>query len=349
LFGGPLPKFKFSPETVRKALSKQRMGGTCLISICGGGETLLPPEIVDYIKAFLEEGHYVHVVTNGTTSKKFDEMAAFSPELLRRLFFKFSYHYMQLKEKNLLDIFFANINKMHKAGASFTLEATPSDEMIPYIEEMKEAAIKNVGAINHVTVSRDERVAGELPVLTDMSKDDYRKTWKVFDSPFFNYKMEIFGEKRREFCYAGAWSLYVNLATGVTTQCYKPHYRQNIFDDIKRPVRFLPVGNNCREKHCYNGHALLTLGCIPELTAPTYAEMRNRVCHDGKEWLYPEVKSFFESRLYESNTEYTDWEKFKVNSEIKLRKLFNIRIHASWIIKNLYKWKINKKKQNLNS
>ena len=28
LFEGPLPKFKYSPEHVRKALSKERLGGT---------------------------------------------------------------------------------------------------------------------------------------------------------------------------------------------------------------------------------------------------------------------------------------------------------------------------------
>ena len=111
LFDSKLPKFKYSPEHVRKALSRERLGGTCLINMCGGGETLLPPEMPAYAKALLEEGHYVMIVTNATVDKRFDEIAAFPPELTKRVFFKFSYHYLELKKKNLLERFFANIRK----------------------------------------------------------------------------------------------------------------------------------------------------------------------------------------------------------------------------------------------
>ena len=72
LFDNKLPTFKYTPEQVRKALSKERLGGICLINFCGGGETLLPPEIVKYIRVLLEEGHYIMIVTNATVSKRFD-------------------------------------------------------------------------------------------------------------------------------------------------------------------------------------------------------------------------------------------------------------------------------------
>lgn len=279
-----------------------------------GGETLLAPELICYIKELLEEGHYVMVVTNATLTKRFDEIAKFPKELLTHLFFKFSYHYMELKKRNLLDVFFSNVCKMRDAGASFTLEATPSDELIPYIHEMQEAAIKHVGAINHVTIARDERVPGELPILTNMSREEYKKTWSVFNSEFFDYKMSIFGVKRKEFCYAGAWSLYVNLATGVATQCYCSYFQQNIFENIEKPIVFKPIGNNCKLEHCFNGHAFLVLGLIPELSAPTYGEIRNRICADGSEWLKPEMKAFMSTKLYESNTEYSKLAKIKANA-----------------------------------
>lgn len=321
LFEGALPTFKYSPSYVRQALSKKRLGGTCLINLCGGGETLLAPQLTEYIKELLEEGHYVMVVTNATVSRRFDEIADFPRELLAHLFFKFSYHYMELKKRNLLDVFFKNVCKMRDAGASFTLEATPSDELIPYIQEMQDAAFQHVGAINHVTIGRDERVPGELPILTDMSTDDYKKTWSVFHSEFFDYKMSIFGVKRKEFCYAGAWSLYVNLGTGDASQCYCSYFHQNIFEDIDKPIIFKPIGNNCKQEHCYNGHAFLVLGLIPKLPAPTYGEIRNRVCADGTEWLKPEMKSFMSSKLYESNLEYSAVAKIKANAEIRLTDL----------------------------
>ncbi len=74
-FDAKLPEFKYSAEHVAKALSKERLGGACCINFCGGGETLLPPEMIGIIRKLLEEGHYVMVVTNGTMSKRFDEIA----------------------------------------------------------------------------------------------------------------------------------------------------------------------------------------------------------------------------------------------------------------------------------
>ena len=323
LFGGPLPTFQYSPEYVRKALSKERLGGTCLINMCGEGETLLPPNILDYVKELCAEGHYVMVVTNATVDKRFVEISTWPRELTKHLFFKFSYHYLEFKKKNLLDKFYNNVRKARQAGCSFTIEATPSDELIPYIDEMIESCRENLGAVNHVTVARDERLSGELPILTDLSMDEYQKVWNVYNSNFFTYKMSIFGQKREEFCYAGAWSLRVNLATGDAQQCYCSYISQNIFQDLSKPIIFKPIGNNCKMLHCYNGHAFLVLGMIPELKAPTYGEIRNRQCNDGSEWLQPAMKAFMETKLYESNDEYSSKQKKQVNREIQIIELKN--------------------------
>ena len=60
--------------------------------------------------------------------------------------------------------------------ASFTIEVTPSDELIPYIDEMKEVSLREFGALPHITVARDESKP-DYPLLTKLSKDDYIKTW----------------------------------------------------------------------------------------------------------------------------------------------------------------------------
>lgn len=317
LFEGPLPVFKYSPEHVRKALSKERLGGICLINFCGGGETLLPKETVDYVREFLLEGHYVMIVTNGTVSKRFDDFAAFPAELKKHLFFKFSYHYLEFKERGLFDVFFNNIRKVRDAGCSFSLELTPSDEAIPYIDDIKQLALKELGAINHVTVARDEKDGNKLPIMTRLSKEDYAKTWGTFQSPLFDYKLKIFEQKRTEFCYAGDWAFCVNLVSGEMTQCYHSYFKANIFDDLSQPIPFKAIGNNCQEHHCYNGHAFLAFGIIPSEMAPTHAELRNRKCTDGSEWLQPDMKSFLSTRLQESNEEYSTWQKIKANYEIQ--------------------------------
>ncbi len=313
LFEGPLPEFRYTPEHVRKALSKERLGGVCLINLCGAGETLLAKEVVEYARAFLEEGHYVMIVTNGTISKRFDDIASFPAHLTKHLFFKFSYHYLEFKQRGLFDVFFNNIRKVRDAGCSFTLELTPSDDAIPYIDEIKQRAIAELGAPNHVTIARDERTKNKLPMLTHLSRQDYIDTWKTFNSALFDYKLTIFGHKRKDFCYAGDWSFCVNLATGKMKQCYRSYYRTDIFKDISKPIPFRAIGNCCKEHHCYNGHSLIVLGDIPSESTPTYAELRNRQCIDGSEWLRPEMKSFMSSKLKESNTEYTLWKKIKTN------------------------------------
>ena len=313
LFEGPLPEFRYTPEHVRKALSKERLGGVCLINLCGAGETLLAKEVVEYARAFLEEGHYVMIVTNGTISKRFDDIASFPAHLKKHLFFKFSYHYLEFKQRGLFDVFFNNIRKVRDAGCSFTLELTPSDDAIPYIDEIKQRAIAELGAPNHVTIARDERTKNRLPMLTQLSRQNYIDTWKTFDSALFDYKLTIFGHKRREFCYAGDWSFCVNLATGKMKQCYRTYYRADIFRDITKPIPFRAIGNCCKEHHCYNGHSLIVLGDIPSQSTPTYAQLRNRQSLGGSEWLRPEMKSFMSTRLKESNTEYTLWKKIKAN------------------------------------
>ena len=312
---------KYTPEEVASALSKERLGGPCLINFCAGGETLLVPRLIEYIRALLEEGHYVMIVTNATIDKRIDEFSNFPKELLERLFFKFSYHYLELKERKLLDKFFSNIKKVWEAGASFTLEVTPHDELIPFIDEMNEVAIQHVGAIPHITIARDEYNPQKLPILTKLSNEKFYETWGKNKSEMLEFKKTIYEVPRKEFCYAGAWSFYLNLGSGIMTQCYKSAINQNIFEDINKPIDFTPIGCNCQEHHCYNGHAFLTLGDIPELQTMTYAELRNRKTVFNKEWLSPQMKSFMSSKLVESNVELTSKEKKEINKQIKRKFL----------------------------
>ena len=273
-----------------------------MVNFCACGETLLAPEMVDYIRVTLEQGHYVMVVTNCTVDKAFDRMCSeYAPELFKRLFFKCSYHYLQLKQRGLMDRFFGNIQKVRDRGASFTLELTPHDELIPYIDELKQVAIEHVGAIPHVTVARDEHYMTNLPILTNLSREEYKRVWGQFDSVLFDFKLSIFNQPRHEFCYAGCWTFALNMAKGELRQCYQTIYSQNILDDPDKPIRFMPIGHYCREPHCFNGHAWLGFGAIPEFQAPTFAAMRNRVCADGSEWLGVECKDAMLTKLCQTN------------------------------------------------
>lgn len=307
-FNNKLVKFEHSPEEIATALSRERLGGACLLNFCAGGETLLSPEVLPVVKALLQEGHYVMIVTNGTVSKRFDELEIIPSELRKHLFFKFSFHYLELKRIGLLEKFKNNVEKAKSAGCSFTIEVTPSDELIPYIQEMKKCCQELFGAYCHVTIARND-VEYNIGHLSELDFDEYRQTWGVFDSELFDFKSEIFYKKRKEFCYAGEYTLVCNLSSGELKQCYCGKQLCNIYDEGIIPFR--AIGHGCGYSHCYNGHVFLTMGAIPEIETPSYDQLRNRITNNKEEWLTPDMKAFMKQRADMNNPRYSLLKKVK--------------------------------------
>lgn len=294
-----MPKFRYSPEFIGKALSVERLGGPCLFNLCANGETLLPKEMPSILFQILQQGHYVELVTNGVIQQRFDEIFDFPSDVLSRLCFKFSFHFNELKKRGLLNVFAQNVQRAKEKGCSFTIELVAADEFIPHIEEIKAFCMDSFGALCHLTVARDH--SNNLQLLSSLSREEYIATWASFDSEMFNFKMSVFGEKRTEYCYAGEWLIDVDIETGNTTQCYCSRLNQNIYENIDHPIHFLPIGRHCTLEHCYNAHALMTLGMIPDYPTPTYLQMRNRKCQDGTSWFSPQMKQIYSTKLFETN------------------------------------------------
>ena len=322
---------------IRKALSRERLGGTCLLNLCGRGETLLAPYIVNLTRELLEEGHYVMLVTNGLPTKRIKELTEEIPvELQKHLIIKISFHFMELKSKGLLDKYFDNIRLIERSNISFTVELTPSDDAIPYIDEIKEVCLKNIGALCHITVARDRTKPG-IPILSSLSREDYIKVWGQFDSPLFDFKMRIFGEPRKEFCYNGLWGGHINMENGSLSQCYRLRPKR-IFDNPSAPIDFCPAGK-CEMAHCYNGHSWLTLGMIPELITPTYLEMRDRVTVDGRHWVGEEMRQFLSQKLSDNNEMLTSKAKDLAMCKNKAQKLvYSVRSLIYHVING--KWSV---------
>ncbi len=329
-FDNALPVFPYSAEEIRKALSQKRLGGPCYINTCGGGETLIPHETVDYVRELLLEGHYVEIVTNGSLKKRFEEIVNTYPqEALERLIIKFSFHYEELVRLNLMDVFFENVHLVQQAGCSFTIEMTVFDSLVPKIPEIKRIFQEKMGTdvLCHLTVGRKDNDPN-IPIMTDYSLDEYKNIWSSFDSDMFKFKLSTYYVKRKEFCYAGAWSFYLDLGNGYARKCYNQGNGVNIFQKVDEPIHLPPVGHGCKLPHCYNSHALLTFGLIPELDTPTYAQMRNRVDASGNEWLTPKVKTFFSSKLKDRNKEYSEMKKKVVTIGNRLRDITTRGNHA---------------------
>ncbi|MDE6237355.1 MAG: radical SAM protein [Muribaculaceae bacterium] len=327
----------YTLPNIRKALSRERLGGTCLLNLCGKGETLLAPYIVNLTRELLEEGHYVMLVTNGLPTKRIKELTEEIPvELQKHLIIKISFHFMELKSKGLLDKYFDNIRLIERSNISFSVELTPSDDAIPYIDEIKEVCLKNIGALCHITVARDRTKPG-IPILSSLSREDYIKVWGQFDSPLFDFKMRIFGEPRKEFCYNGLWGGHINLENGLLSQCYRLRPKR-IFDNPSAPIDFCPAGK-CEMAHCYNGHAWLTLGMIPELITPSYLEMRDRVTVDGRHWVGEEMRQFLSQKLSDNNEMLTSKAKHLAMYKNKTQKLvYSVRSLIYHVING--KWSV---------
>lgn len=301
-----MPKLSFPVERIVDALTQKRVGGVCWFSICGAGETLAPREIFPIVKGLLGNGHYVNLTNNGTISQRIDQFCELPCDWRKRLHFAFSLHYIELKNRNLLQTFIRNVKKVRDAGCSFIVQINLYDRYMPVWQEIGDLCVREFGALPQVALTREE-THPRMKIFSNKSDEEYIAVGKKFESPLFDFTVKNFNVKRKEFCYAGAWSGVLDLGSGILTGCYGDGVRQNIFQNLEEPIRFCPIGKGCRKPYCINSSHFLSLGVIPELEAPTYAALRNR---EKAGWYSGEMKAFLSQKLRENNEEYTPFQKF---------------------------------------
>ena len=303
-FNGKLFEMQYPIDEFKRAIRRERLGGMCLFNLCAGGETLLSPQVIPVVRAILEEGHHAAIVTNGTPTATIEKLLKLDPVLLEMLYFKFSFHYFELLRTNMMDAFFSNILKVQQAGCSFSVDITPHDSLVPYIPVIQDIFNEKIGAWPHISVARDTTTK-ELKILTKYSKEEYIKIWSVFHSEKFDYKIKEFMKPHREYCHAGDWTFSLEVGTGNLRKCDGAPVpaAMDFYNLYKKPDETIPfeaIGTCCPIAHCYNCHALLTLGTIEGLEAPTYAEMLDRVDNMGNHWLQPKIRELYSHRLGES-------------------------------------------------
>lgn len=297
---------KLDPTLIKRALTKERLGGTCLINFCGFGETLLPDEMPEVVKGLLENGHLVSVVTNNTLRERVNELCKLGEKLRERLFVKCSFHYLELLKRNKLEDYFYNINQFRKNHISYSIEMVSNDSSIEYIDEIVDIFRERGEALPHVLESRDNASKG-MKRLTQLPLKQHRDTWGKFDSALFTAQQTMWGESRTEFCRAGEFSAEIDLVTGELRQCMQSKVIQSIYQDLDKPLQFLPIGKNCPMEHCYISYAWQGLcGNIRNIEYPTYEVLRNRIRPDGEEWLTPTVKELFSFKCREMHICYSE-------------------------------------------
>lgn len=292
--------FRYPPETIGKALRQSRVGGVCLISMTSSGETLLPPEMPDIVYNVLKEGHFVNLTTNGTLTQQITTLLQKTEGFHSHLHLSFSLHYTELLRTNLLDTFFENIKLVRQKGCSILVQINLVDEYIPYWDEIKRLCIEKVGAPPQVALTRKEDGAN-YSIMTNLRKEEYIKLGKQMDSPLFDCTVRNFMVKRKEYCYAGYWSANLFLETGIMRGCYGQGTKQNIFEDINKPILFEPIGKHCQCTYCTNSSHFISQGIIPSLLPVlSYGELRNR---SDAGWYSSEMKEFMYSQFEDTNKE----------------------------------------------
>lgn len=313
-------KFNYSPQHIGKSLNKQRIGGTAYINICGVGETLIAKEMPQIVKEILSQGHFVNIYTNGVLTSRINEILEIvPPENLKRLSFSFSFHFLELKQKKLINTFFYNFKNVKSHGCSVISNMVLDDTYIPYIEEIKKITLENLGAYPQISFPKKNHKRGNW---TSLCKDD-RKSLEIgrtFNSPYLDFTEKYYNYNKRKFCYAGEWSFCLNLGTGEISKCYGHTPHQNIYTDISTPIRYSAVGNMCFAKGC-GGGLFLPQGVVPSLNAPTYPEIKDRA---EANWYSPEFKAFLSQQLISNNKQFSTFKKIRTNivhpiSEISLK------------------------------
>lgn len=209
----------------------------------------------------------------------------------------------------MVNRFFSNIDKVRSAGCSFVLQINLVDEYLPYWDEIKSVSLERVGALPQVALTRKENYPG-YRIMTDGTVENYVKKGREMESPLFEFTLRNFNKQQNGYCYAGSWAATLDLYTGKMTACYGQGIHQNIYHDLNAPIVFKPLGCCCAD-YCVNSSHFLSLGVIPQISTPSYAELRNRVI---AAWYNEELESFLSKKL---NGE---------NERVKYERLFSLCI-----------------------
>lgn len=307
--------YKYPIDHMIKALTQKRLGGITMFNVCADGETLLIPEIDRFVKGLLENGHYVSIVSNCTLTSIIKKFVEIPQELKKRLVFKCSLHYKELKKYGWLDLFANNIKLLRKSGVSITIECVACDEMIEFIDEIILYSRENFGALPHILTGRSEKIEHVYSRFNSkLSDTEYFDTWKIFDSDLFFYQYKDFDKNcQKFFCHAGEYTGIVNLEYGDLYPC--PGNRNkviNIFENLYEPIVFTPIAKSCPLQSCFMGHVLNGLGgdYVDDYDAGyRFWQFRDRICADGGHWLTPEIKEVYSHLCSESNRKFSIAEK----------------------------------------
>jgi hypothetical protein len=302
-----MPVFKYSAEQIGRAISKERMGGTCAFYIIADGEPFFHNEIIDIIYRILEQGHYLFIATNGTLTKQFKKFGEFPQDYLKRLLFRFSFHYLELIRTDNLGVFFNNAKFVKSIGCSYYMTLCLDDSYIPYFDEIKSKCMEELGQAPIISYKREIVGENKYEIGTKLPLSEYQKWGRYYGTNLVDYELKYFMVRPKGFCYAGDWVNIVDLLSGIMKPCWDKSGAINLFENPEEPAPFEAIGNNCTQPYCMCGSNFYSVGVMPGIEYPNFTELRDR---GG---FTEEMRHFFGSKLAESNKKYNPIKKLWIN------------------------------------
>lgn len=305
--------FLYSVEHMISAFRPERIGGIAYITVIGGGETLIPAEVVPFVKGLLRQGHVVEVVTNNTLNERIEELLDAPKEDLSRLIVKCSLHWLELKRLGKIGDYFANIKKVIAAGASSYPFMVICEEYMEYWEEICARCQEEIGALPQCTPCvtaehREDFLRGRAAVTKPACTPEFvEKVKNTFHSRLFEECVRFLDiDVSKIFCYAGKWAFGVEMDTGNAIKCHNISINFNFYENIDKKIGFDYVGCECGIANCALQYPLYGLGMIPEIdNVPTYSDM---ICE--REGLFTsEVKNLMNIKISDDEHILTEKEK----------------------------------------
>ena len=305
--------FNYSVGHMVEAFRPERIGGKAYITVIGAGETLIPKEVVPFVKGLLHLGHIVEVVTNNTLNDRIDELLDTPKEDIGRLIVKGSLHWKELKRLNKVDDYFNNIRRVIAAGASSFPFLVICDEYMDELDEIAEVCQRELGALPQCTPcvtaeTRADFLKGGTVMTSPVCTPEFvEKIDKMFHSKLFLESVRFLDiDVKHIFCYAGKWSFGVGMGDGVMCKCHNVGIPGNFFENIEKPYVGEPVGCECGIVSCCLQYEFFAMGLIPEIqNVPTFTEM---VC-DRENLFSDEIKTLMNVKIGDFEEELSEEEK----------------------------------------
>lgn len=244
------------------------MEGGADIVVIGSAETLLVEPIIPFVHGLLGYGHIVTIVTNATLTERIKELVNVREEYRKNLIVKASLHYLELKKRNLLNVYFDNLKYIIESGVSCYPFITISEEYLPYIDEISENCQAFLGIKPQcspcIEVNDSDSIWYHSRFKPEITDELLKKLDNAFDTRIFS---EIVKNRelnpQEHFCYAGLWSFGVDFATGKMSKCHNVPLEKNFYEDKELELKE-PIACSCGIESCCLQYNFFAEGLIPD-------------------------------------------------------------------------------------